>query len=73
MMMKWNVLSSHCKPKKDECVLVSFVCSGKRFPDACCMAILGEDYEGNAAWDTGSQFYPVHNTDRWLYIDLPED
>lgn len=71
--MKWHKFTRKSQPKKDECVLVSFVCYGERFPDACCMAILSEDYEGNAAWDTGSQFYPIHDTDRWAYIELPED
>lgn len=71
--MKWYKLTRRNLPREDECVLVSFVCSGKRFPDACCVARLGQDYEGYAAWDTGSQFYPVHDTDRWAYIELPED
>lgn len=71
--MKWNKLTRRNLPREDECVLVSYVCSGKRFPDACYVARLGKDYEGYAAWDTGSQFYPVHNTDRWAYIELPEE
>ena len=71
--MKWNKLTRRNSPKEDECVLVSFMCAGKRFPDACCVAILGEDNEGNPVWDTGNQFYPVNNTDRWAYIELPED
>lgn len=71
--MKWHKLTRKNLPREDECVLASYVCSGERFPDACYVARLGQDYEGYAAWDTGSQFYPVHDTDRWAYIELPED
>ncbi len=71
--MKWHKVAHDNLPKEDEFVLVSFLLFGKRMTDACAVATLGENYYGDVVWDDGNQYYPIDSTDRWAYIELPEE
>ena len=73
MMTKWNKLCHDCKPEEGKYVLVSFLIGDERLLYNCVVAKLGENEYGDTSWDDGFNFYPIDDTDRWAYIELPED
>lgn len=54
-------------------MIVSFLLFGKRMAESCAVARLSENYYGDTVWDDGNQYYPIDASDRWAYIELPED
>ena len=73
--MKWHSIEKNSKPGDYEWVLVSFLTKNSRqiFPASCIVAALWYDDEGCVVWYDGNRFYNIHTTDRWTYIELPED
>lgn len=74
-MMTWYSIGKNSKPDDYEWVLVSFLTedSRQRCSGTCVVAALWEDDEGCAIWYDGNRFYNMHTTDRWAYIELPEE
>lgn len=67
--MKWHKVEDY-PVGSDECVLVSCKVSNKRNSKWCYVAIMNE----YGVWDDGvGNNYPAQFTDRWCYIDLPEE
>lgn len=67
--MKWHKVEDY-PAGSDEYVLVSCKVSNKRNSKWCYVAIMNE----YGVWDDGvGNNYPAQFTDRWCYIDLPED
>lgn len=66
--MKWHKVEDY-PIKFDEYVLVSPNFSGVRTTRSCFTAKLKDGF-----WDDGMDMCTeVESTDRWCYIDLPED
>lgn len=71
--MKWHKVAPDDLPTEDEFVIVSFLLFGKRMAESCAVARLSENYYGDTVGDDGNQYYPIDASDRWAYIELPED
>lgn len=71
--MKWYKVAHDNLPKENKFVLVSFLYDSMRTEDTCVIARLSENYYGDAVWNDGVNFYQLTDTDRWAYIELPED
>lgn len=66
--MKWHKVENY-PVGSNEYVLVSSEWNNKRFPIDCFVAKKVGDY-----WVTSDDEYDIDfSTDRWCYIDLPED
>ena len=65
--MKWHKVEDY-PVGSDEYVLISTIVIGQREDLGCFVAELRNEY-----WYDGLATSPVHPTDRWCHIDLPED
>ena len=68
--MKWHKVEDY-PVGSDEYVLVSLKWNGERLLTDCFMAKKQGDYW--LACNTYNKKYYIGSTDRWCYIDLPED
>lgn len=67
--MKWHKVEDY-PVGSDEYVLVSQYYQNSRIPHNCFVARLREDGMWALSVD---DFIEMESTDRWCYIDLPED
>ena len=65
--MKWYKVEDY-PVGSDEYVLVSSKWDNKRLVQDCFVAVKHGDY-----WSVNGEDYYIDSTDRWCYIDLPED
>lgn len=65
--MKWHKVEDY-PVGSDEYVWVSLEWNGKRLARDCFVAKKQGDY-----WLANNEEYYIDSTDRWRYIDLPED
>ena len=72
-MTKWHKITPDDLPKENEWVIVSrAINNGERYTHFCMVATLYKSFMG-VKWMDGEGFISVHDTDRWAYIELPED
>lgn len=65
--MKWHKVEDY-PVGSDEYMLVSSKWNNKRLASDCFVAKKQDDY-----WLVNNEEYYIDSTDRWCYIDLPED
>lgn len=65
--MKWHKVEDY-PVGSDKYVLVSSKWNNKRLPTDCFVAKKQENY-----WLVNNEEYCIDSTDRWCYINLPED
>lgn len=65
--MEWHKVEDY-PVGSNEFVLVSSKWNNKRLPTDCFVAKKRGDY-----WLVNNEEYYIDSTDRWCYIDLPED
>lgn len=70
--MKWYRASDRL-PNKNETVFVAWLSEDGVYTPDCVMTASVRERDDGTYWHDGWGISPIHDTDRWMYPQLPED